>query len=381
MSSVHLFAGTRKGGLILSSDEARQSWQVSDLHFKAWNVNYMGMDMRDGRLHVAASHDAFGTSTHFSDDFGESWTQAEKAPTFERPSTSGRPAGTVADAFNPDSYKGKPEEVIKVWKIQPGLPEQPGVLYAGVQPAALFKSTDRGQSWQINEALYDHPHRGTFFPGAGGLVLHTILPHPTDPGQMWVAISTGGTYYTSDGGASWTPRNKNVRADFAPEKFPEYGQCVHKLGMHPSNPDRIFQQNHCGMYRSDDGGESWIDIGEDKLPSRFGFPIAVHPHEPDTIYIVPEESDQYRLSIDGRLVVWRSRDAGESWEPLTNGLPERSYLVILRDAMTTDTLGDAGIYFGTSTGQIFASRDGGDSWYLLADYLPPIYSLEAVVVD
>ena len=267
------------------------------------------------------------------------------------------------------------------WNIQPGRDAEPGVLYAGIQPAALFKSTDSGQTWEINEGLYDHPHRGKFFPGAGGLALHTILPHPADLNQMWVAISTGGTYYTADGGETWAPRNKNVRADFSPDKFPEFGQCTHKMVFHPSNPNRVYQQNHCGMYRSDDGGLNWIDIGEGKLPSRFGFPIVVHPHEPDTIFIVPEEADQYRLSIDGKFVVWRSRDAGETWEPLTNGLPDPAYLVALRGAMTTDDCSDAGIYVGTSTGQIFASRDGGDSWYLLADYLPPIYSLEAVVIE
>lgn len=382
MKKVHLFVGTRKGGLILSSKESRSDWAFSDLHFKAWNVMYMGMDPRDGRIHVGASHDVFGPSTHYSDDFGASWTQAAQSPVFNRPSASGRPPGTVAEAFSGDeSYKEKPEKVVSVWNIQPGNHAEPGVLYAGVQPAALFRSTDSGETWQNCEGWFDHPHRGTLFPGAGGLALHTIIPHPDDPKQMWIAVSTGGTYYTGDGGKTWSPRNKNVRADFHPDTFPEYGQCVHKLAVHPGHPDRIYQQNHCGMFRSDDGGLNWIDIGEGKLPSRFGFPIAVHPHEPETIYVVPEEADQYRLSIDGKFVVWRSRNAGETWEPLTNGLPEKAYLVALRGAMAVDTCADAGIYIGTTTGQIFASRDGGDSWYLLADFLPPIYSLETVVLD
>lgn len=381
MKKVYLFVGTRKGGLILSADEARANWQYSPLHFKAWNVMYMGMDPRDRRIHVGAAHDAFGPSTHYSDDMGTTWVQAEKSPVFDRQSSSGRPPGTVAEAFNPDSYKGKPEQVVSVWNIQPGIDSEPGVLYAGVQPAALFKSIDRGVTWQLNEAWFDHPHRGTLFPGAGGFALHTILPHPADPQQMWFAVSTGGTYYTSDGGQSWAPRNKNVRADFHPDTFPEYGQCTHKMAMHPAMPERLYQQNHCGMYRSDDGGRNWIDIGEGKLPSRFGFPIAVHPHDPDTIYIVPEEADQYRVSIDARFVVWRSRDAGETWEALTNGLPEPAYLVTLRGAMATDSCEDAGIYVGTTTGQIFATRDAGDSWYLLADYLPPIYSLETIVLE
>ncbi len=379
MKKVWLFAGTRKGGLIFSSDESRRDWSVSDLHFKAWNVMHMRMDRRDRRLHAAAVHPVFGPSTHYSDDLGAQWTQAESAPAFSRPSASGRPAGTVAEAGDLEEIKTRPEKVVRPWHIQPGRDNEPGVLYAGVQPAALFISSDSGVTWQINEALYDHPHRGTFFPGAGGLALHTIIPHPSDQNRMWVAISTGGCYYTADGGESWSPRNKNVLADFGGEKFPEYGQCVHKMVMHPSHPERLYQQNHCGMYRSDDGGLNWIDIGEGKLPSRFGFPIAVHPHDPDTIYIVPEESDQHRISVDCRFVVWRSRDRGESWEPLTNGLPERAYMVALREAMTTDSCEQAGIYVGTSTGQIFASFNAGDSWTLMADYLPPVYSLEAYV--
>jgi len=381
MRKVMLFVGTRKGGLIYTSDESRQKWHVSPLHFKAWNVMHMRLDPRDNRVHVAAAHDAFGPSTHYSDDWGQTWTQAGKPPAFERPSASGRPPGTVPEAMDMDSIKGKPEKVVKIWHVAPGHADEPGVLYAGVQPAALFKSHDRGETWQINEAFYDHPHRGTFFPGAGGLCMHTIIPHPTDHNRMWIAVSTGGCYYTDDGGQTWNPRNKNVLADFSPEKYPEYGQCVHKIAMHPSQPETLYQQNHCGMYRSDDGGENWIDIGEGKLPSRFGFPIVVHPHDPDTAYIVPEEADQYRVSIEGKFVVWRTRDRGESWEPLTNGLPQQAHLVALREAMTTDTYEDAGIYVGTSTGQVFYSRDAGDSWGLLADFLPPVLSLEAAVVE
>ena len=197
---------------------------------------------------------------------------------------------------------------------------------------------------------------------------------------MWVAISTGGCYYTSDNGETWTPRNQNVRADFLPQKYPEYGQCVHKIAQHPTLPERLYQQNHCGMYRSDNAGLEWIDIGAGQLPSRFGFPIVVHPHDPDTIFIVPEESDQYRVSIDGKFVIWRSRNRGETWEALTQGLPERAYLVVLRGAMATDNCKNAGIYVGTSTGQIFFSQDDGDTWELLADFLPPIYSLETAIV-
>jgi photosystem II stability/assembly factor-like uncharacterized protein len=195
-----------------------------------------------------------------------------------------------------------------------------------------------------------------------------------------VAISTGGCYRSDDGGETWQPRNQNVRADFLPEKFPEYGQCVHKITMHPNQPNVLYQQNHCGIYRSDNGGDEWIDIGEGKLPSRFGFPIAVHPHEPQTIYIALEESDDYRVSIDGRFAIWRSKDGGESWERLTKGLPEKAYLVVLREAMAVDNLEEAGIYVGTSTGHLFYSRDNGNTWGILADFLPPILSVETAVI-
>jgi photosystem II stability/assembly factor-like uncharacterized protein len=188
-------------------------------------------------------------------------------------------------------------------------------------------------------------------------------------------------YRTDDGGRTWAPFNKNVRADFSPDKFPEYGQCVHKMTLHPSAPQVLFQQNHCGVYRSDNAGGDWVDIGEGKLPSRFGFPIAVHPTEPRTVYLALEESDEYRLSLDGRFAVWRSRDAGGTWQRLTEGLPRQAHLVVLREAMGTDGFEDAGIYVGTSTGQVFYSRDSGDTWDLLADYLPPIHSVEAAVVD
>jgi hypothetical protein len=381
MREVKVFVGTRKGGLSFSSDEARQQWSCSDLHFKAWNVLHMNLDLRDHRLHVSAAHDVFGPSTHYSDDFGETWTQAERPPAFDVPSTSGRPLGSPVEARKPDEAVQEPEKVIQTWNITPGRGSEPDVLYAGVQPAALFKSNDRGQTWKINEGLYHHPHRETWFPGAGGLALHTILPHPTNLRRMWVAISTGGCYHTNDGGVTWNPRNKNVRADFLPSYFPEYGQCVHKMALHPSQPERLYQQNHCGVYRSDNGGLEWIDIGEGKLDSRFGFPLVVHPHDPDTIYIVPEESDQFRVSVDGKFRVWRSCDKGETWQSLRKGLPDRAYLVVLRGAMAVDTFEESGIYVGTSTGQVFHSRDAGDHWELLADFLPPIYSIETAVID
>jgi photosystem II stability/assembly factor-like uncharacterized protein len=325
-------------------------------------------------------HDVYGPSTHYSDDFGESWTQGKKAPIFFRPSKSSRPLGTPEEAKSPEEAKEQIEKVLKVWHIRPAGMDKPGILYAGVEPAALFISLDRGETWQLNESLYDHPHRADWFPGAGGLCLHTIIPDPVNPERIYVAVSTGGCYRTDDGGKTWKPYNKNVRADFLPNKFPEYGQCVHKMVIHPERPETIFQQNHCGVYRSDNQGKDWIDIGDQKLPSRFGFPIAIHPHDPETIYIVLEESDQYRLSVDGSFAVWRSQDSGDAWQRITEGLPGKAHLVVLREAMATDQFEEAGIYIGTSTGQVFASNDSGDSWEKIVDYLPRILSVETVTL-
>ncbi len=383
-SEVKVFVGTHKGGYIFTSDAKRKKWEASDLLFKSWEVMHMKRDPRDGRLHASGSHPVYGPVTHYSDDMGKSWTQAKQVPAFTRPSKSGRPIGSVDEAsqvgWEADKLKDVPEKVIKTWHIEPGRADEPNVLYAGVQPATLFRSTDRGESWELIEGLYDHPQRGQWNPGAGGLCLHTIILDPTNPQRMYIAVSAAGCYRTDDGGLTWKPLNKNVRADFSPDKFPEFGQCVHKMVMHPGNPQVLFQQNHCGVYRSDNAAEDWIDIGEGLLPSRFGFPIAVHPHEPETIYIALEESDEYRVSVEGQFAIWRSRNGGRAWEKLTKGLPERSHLVVLREAMATDTLEDAGIYVGTSTGQIFFSRDAGDNWELLADYLPPVLSVEVSVI-
>jgi hypothetical protein len=316
---------------------------------------------------------------------GKTWVQARQVPVIPRPSKSGHPLATPEEAFQSASdqerIKKEPEKLNKVWHILPGRESEPGVLYAGAQPATLFISTDRGESWTLNEGLYDHPQRGSWNPGAGGLCLHTILLDPKNPKRMFVAISAAGCYRSDDGGGTWAPYNKNVRADFNPDRFPEFGQCVHKMAFHPSRPELIYQQNHCGVYRSDNAGEDWLDIGDGRLPSRFGFPIVVHPHDPLTVYVVLEQSDEYRMSVDGKFAVWRSRDAGESWQRLTAGLPENAHLVVLRDAMATDTLEDAGLYVGTDTGQLFYSRDAGDTWELLADYLPPILSVETAVVS
>jgi photosystem II stability/assembly factor-like uncharacterized protein len=375
-SKVKVLVGTRKGGFIFTSDKDRKQWSVSDVLFKGWNMMHMVMDPRDRRLHASLTHFVFGPTTHYSDDMGETWKQSPAPPRFSRPSASGRPGGTPEEAYTGKPIPTTPEEVLKVWNIEPGRADEPNVLYAGVQPASLFKSTDRGESWEINESLYDHPQRGKWNPGAGGLCLHSIVLDPRDHNRMYVAVSAAGVYRTDDGGKSWQPRNKNVLADFEAKTYPEFGQCVHKLALHPTRPNVLFQQNHCGVYRSDDCGDDWIDIGENKLPSRFGFPIVVHPHEPQTIYVMLEESDQFRMSVDSQAAVWRSRNGGESWQRITTGLPANAHVVVLREAMAADNLSPTGIYAGTDTGQLFYSRDDGDHWEMLADYLPPIQSVE-----
>lgn len=379
---VKVLVGTRKGGFIFESDSTRKKWQVGDIHFKSWNVMHMQMDPRDQRLHASVNHAVYGPTTHYSDDFGKTWVQAKQVPTLTRPSKSGRPPTTPEEAernASGEHLDDKPEKLLKTWNITPGRASEPGTLYAGAEPSSLFVSKDRGESWTLNEPLFDHPHRGQWYPGAGGLCLHTILLDPADNHRIYIGSSTGGCYRTDDGGLTWRPYNKNTRADFMPNKFPEYGQCLHKMTMHPSNPQVLYQQNHCGVYRSDNAGSDWIDIGDGKLPSRFGFPIAVHPTDPRTIYVVLEESDEYRMSIDGKFAIWRSRDAGEAWQRITQGLPEKAHLVVLREAMATDTFEDAGIYVGSHTGQLFYSRDSGESFELLADFLPPINSVEAFV--
>jgi photosystem II stability/assembly factor-like uncharacterized protein len=352
-----VLVGTRKGGFIFTSDKERKRWSRSEMLFKSWNMMHMMYDERDGRMHAAVSHFVYGSTTQYSDDMGQTWTQSPAVPSFTRPSKSGHPFGTVEEYFAGKPAKEGMEEVIKVWNITAGRADEPGVLYAGVQPAALFRSEDRGESWSLVEGLYDHPQRGQWSPGAGGLCLHTIVLDPRDRNRMGIAISAAGFYRSEDGGQNWQPRNKNVLADFQPDKYPEFGQCVHKVAMHPARPDVLFQQNHCGVYRSDDFGDDWADIYTGKLPSRFGFPIAVHPHDPHTVYIILEESDEFRMSVDGKFSVWRSRNDGESWERLSQGLPENAHVVVLRDALATDNLDQAGIYAGTDTGQLVYSRD------------------------
>ena len=356
-----LLIGTTKGAFLFRSNAARQRWQVSGPHFPGLMVYALAYDGRRGRTRIWAGtgHPFFGCSLHSSDDFGANWTNPEiPAPQFP------------ADAG---------VSLKQIWQIVPGRPEEPDTLYCGVEPAALFESKDAGVTWSLVRGLFDHPHRPRWQPGAGGLCLHTILLDPKNPRRMHVAISAAGVYRTDDGGASWKPMNQGVRVDFAPIKYPEFGQCVHKIALHPARPARLLMQNHGGLYRSDNGGESWRDISKG-VPSDFGFPMVLHPHKPETAYVMPLEAP-IRCVPEAKLRVYRTRNGGRSWEPLSRGLPQKdAYETVLRDGMAADSLQPAGIYFGTHSGKLYGSRNEGTSWQLIRDGLPPIVCVKAAVV-
>jgi len=359
---VLLLVGTMKGAFILSSDRSRKKWKVDGPHFPGEAIYSIAFDQRGGRTRtlVGAHSNHWGSTIRLSDDFGRSWTGPERQ----------------AVRFPEDSGLS----LAQVWQITPGRADEPDVVWAGVEPAALFESRDAGESWSAVDGLLRHEHREKWMPGGGGLCLHTIVSDPKDRKRMAIAISTAGFYRTDDGGKSWQARNNGVRAVFLPNKYPEFGQCVHKVVNHPSRPERLFLQNHWGLYRSDDWGESWQDIANG-VPSDFGFAMQMHPHDPDTVYIVPIQSDEFRVVPEGKLRVYRTRDAGKSWQPLSNGLPQdRAYENVLRDGLTADSHDPAGVYFGTRSGKLFGSNDAGESWTELADALPPICCVKAAVV-
>jgi serine/threonine protein kinase len=359
---VLLLLGTNKGAFLARSKANRKHWDVAGPYFHGQAVYSLAYDNRNGRHRLWASTTSplWGTYLRSSDDFGKTWTNPLEANV----------------KFPPESGLA----LKNIWKIALGTPEAPDRLYCGVEPAALFESHDAGESWSLVRGLFDHPHRPRWMPGQGGLCLHTILLHPTNPQRMHVGISAAGVYRTDDGGQTWQARNRGIRVTFMPERFPEFGQCVHKIVRHPDRPDRLFLQNHWGLYRSDDGADNWIDIAQG-LPSDFGFAMATHPHDPDCVYIVPMESDEFRCTPEGRLRVYRTRNAGDSWEPLTRGLPQQgAYETVLRDGMVTDSLDPVGIYFGTRSGKLYASKDAGKSWKEVLNGLPQITCVAIAVV-
>jgi len=357
-----LLVGTIKGAFILRSNARRGSWEVGGPYFHGHAVYAMAYDGRGGQHRVwASTQSIWGTLLRSSDDFGKSWTNPQDA----------------AIRFPADAGVS----LKNIWQIALGPDDEPNVLYCGVEPAALFETRDAGETWSLVRGLFDHPHRPRWMPGNGGLALHTIVLDPGNKQRMYVAISSGGVYRTDDGGSAWTSQNRGIRAEFMPNRYPEFGQCVHKIAMHPARPERLFLQNHWGLYRSDDHAENWIDIAN-AVPSDFGFPIVVHPRNPDYVYVVPVESDQFRCACDGRLRVYRTRNAGASWEPLTRGLPQKgAYETVLRDAMITDSFEPAGIYFGTRSGQLFGSRDEGKTWQKILEGLPAIVCVRSAFVE
>jgi len=359
---VVLLVGTLKGAFLVWSDAARREWRIDGPHFPGESVYALAVDQRGGRRRTLAATRSFhwGSVLRSSDDFGKTWTEP--------------------DSHNVKFPEGLDASLVQIWQILPGRESEPDVIYAGVEPAALFESRDIGKSWSLVQGLYDHPDRPKWQPGGGGLCLHTIVIDPSDSNRMGIAISSAGFYRTDDGGKNWRARNVGVRAQFLPDKYPEFGQCVHKVVNHPSRPERLFLQNHWGLYRSDDWGDSWTDIANG-VPSDFGFSMQMHPHDPETVYIIPIESDQFRCVPEAKLRVYRTSNAGASWEPLTNGLPQKdAYETILRDALTADSFDSAGVYFGTRSGKLFGSSDNGDNWMEIAGGLPSIVCVKSAVV-
>jgi hypothetical protein len=353
-----ILLGTKKGAFILEGDEARAAWRLRGPYCETWPMNHVAADPATGTIYGGGGNEWFGPAVWKSTDLGHSWSHSSEGLAYEAGET---PIKTV-------------------WSVAAG----PGGLYAGVEPAGLFRSRDGGQSWRHVAGLRDHPSRPHWNPGGAGLILHSLAPHPADASRLWVGISAAGVFATADGGETWEPRNRGTRADYNPEdqRYPEFGQCVHCVVLAPGGAERLYQQNHCGMYRSDDGGRRWDSI-EAGLPSSFGFPAVVHPRDPETLFLLPLNGDiKGRYVPEAKAAVWRTRDGGKSWRDLRAGLPQQdAFIGVLRQAMAVDPLSPAGVYFGTSSGALYASPDEGESWTCLAQHLPAISSVETLVAD
>jgi BNR/Asp-box repeat len=366
MSGVRVLVGTRKGAFILTSDGKRQNWDVSGPHFAGWEMYHLkGSPADPNRLYASQTSGWFGQQIQRSNDGGQTWEPVGNKFVYEGvPGTHQWYDGTP-----------RPWEFKRVWHLEPSLTD-PDTVYAGVEDAALFKTTDGGQTWHELEGLRCHGSGPNWQPGAGGMCLHTILLDPTNPQRMYIAISAAGAFRTDDGGKTWKATNRGLKSEGIPDPDAEVGHCVHHMSMNPTRPDVLFMQKHWDVMRSDDAAESWQDIGGN-LPTDFGFVIDVHAHEPETVYVLPIKSDSEHFVPDGKLRVYRSRTGGHEWEALTNGLPQSDcYLNVYRDAMAVDKLDDCGIYFGTSGGQVYASADGGDSWNAIVRDLPTVLSVE-----
>jgi len=366
MNRVRVLVGTRKGAFVLTADGKRESWDVSGPHFAGWEIYHVkGSPVDPNRLFASQSSGWFGQLVQRSDDGGKTWAPVDNKFAYDGvPGTHQWYDGTA-----------HPWEFKRVWHLEPSL-TNPDVVYAGVEDAAMFRTTDGGASWHEMPGLRGHGSGAHWSPGAGGMCLHTILIDPSRHDRMFIAISAAGAFRTTDGGATWQPINRGLRSQHIPDPAAEVGHCVHRIAMHRSRPDVLFMQKHWDVMRSDDGGDSWREVSGN-LPTDFGFVIDVHAHEPETIYVVPIKSDSEHFPLDGKLQVYRSRSGGETWEPLTKGLPQRDcYVNVLRDAMAVDSLDSCGIYFGTTGGQVYVSPDGGDRWLPIVSNLPPVLSVE-----
>ncbi len=366
MTGVRVLVGTRKGAFVLTADGARRDWQVSGPHFAGWEIYHVNGSPADpNRLYASQSSGWFGQVIQRSDDGGTTWEPIDSAFAY---------AGEVGPH---QWYDGTPRpwEFTRVWHLEPSL-DDPDTVYAGVEDAALFRTRDGGRTWAEMPGLRTHPSAPGWAPGAGGMCLHTIILDPNDANRMYTAISAAGTFRTDDAGESWRPINQGLHSEGIPDQQAEVGHCVHHVAMHADRPDVLYMQKHWDVMRSDDAGESWTEISGN-LPTDFGFPIAVHAHEPETIYVLPITSDSNHVVMDGKLRVYRSRTGGHEWEPLTRGLPqENCYVNVLRDAMAVDSLDECGLYFGTTGGQVYASADSGDSWAPIVRDLPAVLSVE-----
>jgi photosystem II stability/assembly factor-like uncharacterized protein len=390
MGKVRVLVGTRKGAFILTSDGKRKQWEVSSPHFAGWELYHLkGSPADPDRLYASQTSGWFGQIIQRSDDGGKTWHQPGTPPGEPTTAPDGTPKGEsnkfVYDASSETGkpltthqhYDGtqRPWEFKRVWHVEPSLTD-PDTVYAGVEDAALFRSIDGGQTWQELAGL--RSAKGNLWqPGAGGMCLHTVLLDPNHPDRIFIAISAAGTFRSDDAGKTWRPVNKGLKSQYElPDPDAEVGHCVHRITMHPSRPSVLFMQKHWDVLRSDDAGESWHEISGN-LPSDFGFPIAVHANEPDTVYVVPIKSDSEHFPPEGKLRVYRSRTGGNEWEALTKGLPQQDcYVNVLRDAMAVDSLDPCGLYFGTTGGQVYASADGGDSWNPIVRDLPAVLSVE-----
>ena len=390
MSKVRVLVGTHKGAFVLTSDGKREKWDVSGPHFAGWELYHLkGSPVDPNRIYASQTSGWFGQIIQRSDDGGKTWTQPGTPPGEQNTPQGPQKGESNKFVYNTSPEKGgkpltthqwydgtqHPWEFKRVWHIEPSLTD-PDTVYAGVEDAAIFKSSNGGKNWEELPGLRGHGTGPKWQPGAGGMCLHSIVLDPKDPKRMYIAISAAGAFRTDDGGKSWKPINKGLKSPYIPDPNAEIGHCVHHIAAHPSRPNVLFMQKHWDVMRSNDAGDSWHEVSGN-LPTDFGFVIDVHAHEPETIYVVPIKSDGEHFPPDGKLRVYRSRTGGNEWEPLTKGLPQSDcYVNILRDAMAVDSLDKCGIYFGTTGGQVYASHDAGDNWAPIVQNLPAVFSVE-----